>query len=195
MKLPEKIVKNCHNGVITTKEVESLGFSRTMLGKYVKAGLLNRVGCGIYSSQKDYLDELFTFSKRSDRFIYSHSTALFLLGKSERTPFKHYVSIKSKETLPRFLRDKVECFYVNEAIFNIGRIGIKTQFGNIVPCYDYERTICDFIKNRNRLDYELFIATIKGYITDKDKNLAKLARYAQEMGIEKKLNQILEIAL
>ena len=37
-----------NNNMITTSQVVSLGFSRTLLLKYVDAGLLNRVRHGVY---------------------------------------------------------------------------------------------------------------------------------------------------
>ena len=44
----EKIKSN--NNMITTAQVIELGFSRTILSKYVKAGLLERSRQGIYLS-------------------------------------------------------------------------------------------------------------------------------------------------
>ena len=37
------------NGVITTTQVEAMGFSRMTLSLYVKAGVLERVGRGVYA--------------------------------------------------------------------------------------------------------------------------------------------------
>jgi hypothetical protein len=80
-------------------------------------------------------------------------------------------------------------------LFDLGRTNVTTQFGNIVPCYNLERTICDFIRNRGRLDEELFLATIKAYAVDKSHNISRLGDYAQCMGIADKVNKILEVIL
>lgn len=197
MKLPESIteVLATQKGTITSQDISALGISRTMLGKYVSAGLLERAGRGLYTSTTALADEIFALSKRSEKIIFSHATALFLLGKSERTPFNHYVTVKSKETIPIVLRRDLKCFYVKDDLFDLGRTDIATQFGNIVPCYDFERTICDFIRNRRRMDEELFLATVKAYAVDKTHNLSRLGEYAQRMGIEDKVNKIFEVAL
>ena len=127
--------------------------------------------------------------------IFSHATALFLLGRSERTPFNHYVTVKSGDTIPVSIRRDLTCFYVKDELFDLGRIDVATQFGNIVPCYNLERTICDLIRNRRRLDEELFLSTIKAYAADKSRNTSRLGEYAEYMGIEDKVNKILEVIL
>ena len=84
---------------------------------------------------------------------------------------------------------------MKDELFDIGRIEIETQFGNIVPCYNLERTICDLIRNRRRMAEELFLATIKAYAADKSRNISRLGEYAQCMGIEEKVNKTLEVIL
>ena len=181
MKIPKNIadVLVKQKGTITSQDISALGISRTMLGRYVKSGLL----------------EIFALSRRNEKMVFSHATALFLLGKSERTPFNHYVTVKSGDTIPVSLRQDLICFYVKDELFDLGRTDVATQFGNIVPCYNLERTICDFIRNRRRMDEELFLATIKAYAADKSRNISRLGEYAQCMCIEDKVNKILEVIL
>ena len=182
-------------GTITSQDINARGISRTMLGRYVSAGLLERVGRGLYTSVDALPDEIFALSKRNEKMIFSHATALFLLGRSERTPFNHYVTVKSGDTIPVSIRRDLTCFYVKDELFDLGRIDVATQFGNIVPCYNLERTICDLIRNRRRLDEELFLSTIKAYAADKSRNTSRLGEYAEYMGIEDKVNKILEVIL
>ena len=197
MKIPKEIAEVLakQKGTITSQDIKALGISRTMLGRYVSAGLFERVGRGLYTSVDSLPDEIFALSKRNEKMVFSHATALFLLGKSERTPFNHYVTVKSGDTIPVSLRQDLICFYVKDELFDLGRMDIATQFGNTVPCYNIERTICDFIRNRRRMDDELFLSTIKAYATDKLRNLSRLGEYAQRMGIEEKVNKILEVIL
>ena len=182
-------------GPITSQDISALGVSRTMLGRYVSAGLLERVGRGLYTSVDVLPDEIFALSKRNEKMIFSHATALFLLGMSERTPFNHYVTVRSGDTIPVSLRQDLICFYVKDELIDLGRIDVTTQFGNIVPCYNLERTICDLIRNRRRLDEELFLSTMKAYAADKSRNISRLGEYAQCMGIEEKVNRIFEVML
>ena len=45
------------------------------------------------------------------------------------------------------------------------------------------------------MDEELLIATMKSYVGDRNRNLSKIGEYAQKLGIEEKLNRMLEVVL
>ena len=181
--------------MITSRDVVALGLSRTMLGKYVQNGLLVRVSRGIYVVQAAIPDELFAWAKQCDRFVFSHATAAFLHGISDRTPFDHTVSIRSSQTISRALRTKLACFYVKDAIFSLGQVTARTQFGNIVPCYDMERTVCDMVRDRERMDDETFLSIVKNYAASDRKDLPKLGHYAEVMGLSKRIASLMEVAL
>lgn len=105
------------------------------------------------------------------------------------------VSIRSSQTISRALRAKLTCFYVKDAIFSLGQTNAKTQFGNIVPCYDMERTICDMVRDRARVDDETFLSVIKNYASSGKKDLSKLGHYAEVMGLSRKISSLMEFAL
>ena len=65
--------------------------------------------------------------------------------------------------------------------------------GHMVKTYDMERCICDIIKAKNRMDFELVKYSIKAYLKRKDKDLTKLSIYASKLGIEKEVANYLEI--
>lgn len=92
-KIYEEIKRN--NNIITTAKVVELGFSRSLLSKYVKEGLLERSQHGVYTLFDVVEDDMYTLMLRSDKIIFSHDTALYLNGLSERTPFIHSVTIPS----------------------------------------------------------------------------------------------------
>lgn len=194
MKLPNEIVEiiSRQNGTITSRDIAATSVSRTMIGRYVAEGLLERGSRGVYVSPVAIQDELFALSRRSDRIVFSHATALFLHSISERTPFVHTVTVRSNDTLSASLRSDVKCFYVRDAIFGVGLTQVRTQFGNSVPCYDMERTICDIIRCRSRMDDESYLSSLKNYLKSPARNLARLGAYAAKMGIERKLSFAVE---
>ncbi len=68
----------------------------------------------------------------------------------------------------------VRIHYVIKPIYEPGITECETVFGNTVKVYDLERTVCDFIKNRNEIETELFSKTVNRYVRDKNKDLNKL---------------------
>ena len=197
MKINQKIMNKLkqNNNVITTAQVVELGFSRALLSKYVKVGLLERGRHGVYILPESVHDDMYTLRLRSDKIVFSHDTALFLNGLSERTPFEHSVTIPSNSVLSDTLMEECSCYYIKPELFELGMVERKTTFGNVVRCYDVERTICDLLRSRNRMDDETVISAIKNYASYKDKDLNRLAVYSEKLRVSKIIKQYLEVLL
>lgn len=184
-----------NNNTITTSQVIALGFTRSLLSKYVKAGLLERERQGVYILSDSIHDDMYTLMLRSDKIIFSHDTALFLNGLSERTPFAHSVTIPSNTKLSNILRDECVCYYIKPELHQVGVITRKTTLGNEVRCYNAERTICDLLRSRNRLDEETVISAVKNYAASSGKDLNLLAIYALQFGVDKIIKTYMEVLL
>ena len=184
-----------NNNVMTTGDLTQIGVSRTMLSRYVKAGLMQRVRQGTYTLSSEIHDDMYTMMLRSPHIIFSHETALFLNGLSDRTPFIQSLTIPSNASLPKSINGECNCFYVNELLYPLGVTECKTAFGNQVRCYNPERTICDIVRSRTRLDEETFVMAIRNYAKSPTKNLNLLTEYATKFRILKQITQIFEIIL
>lgn len=184
-----------NNNMITTAQVVELGFSRALLSKYVKEGLLERGRQGVYILPDSVHDDMYTLMLKSEKIVFSHDTALFLNGLSERTPFEHSVTIPSNSVLSNTLMEECNCYYIKPELFALGIVQRKTTLGNVVRCYDAERTICDLLRSRSRMDEETVISALKNYAALKDKDLNRLAAYAEKFRISKILKQYMEVLL
>ncbi len=183
------------NGLITTKEAGVNGVSRAMLSKLCNLGKISRISAGQYVFATELGDELFSLSKRSSLFIFSHETALFLNGISERTPFAHTVTIPSSKKLGVSISEQCKVYYVKDELFNIGKTILKTTQGNPVPAYDMERTVCDIIRSRKRIADETVLSTLKRYSASPKKNLIRLNIYAETFGMTEAVRRYLEVLL
>ena len=140
-------------------------------------------------------DELLSISKRSTQIIFSHETALFLHGISDRTPFEHTITAPSGCIPSVAIKAECKVYYIKPELFKLGKTELKTPAGNLVPCYDVERTICDVIRSRNKLGTETFLAALKLYAANPKKDLNKLNSYAKKMRVANVLRQYLEVLL
>lgn len=184
-----------NNNVLSTEQFLNLGISKTTLTNYVREGILVRCSHGFYTLPDAIEDDMFLISLRSKHIIFSHETALFLNGLSERTPFMHTITIPSNAAIPATLKDQCKCYYVKPELHGIGVTEKKTTFGNFVRCYDSERTICDILRSRSRMDEETVIAAIKLYGDSKEKNLHNLGKYAEVFKVGQKVRQYMEVLL
>ena len=178
---------------ITTKEVENVGISRRFLGFLVAKNKIIRLSRGIYTLPNELEDDYFIIGNKSKYAIFSNLTALYFHGLCDRIPVKYDVTVKSgyKGSLQK--NDNINLYYVKKENFELGLTTIETNYGNNVRVYDVERSICDIIKNKNKLDLELFNKAIRNYYYSKNKNIIRLYDYAEKLGIYEKVRNTFEV--
>ena len=188
-------IAKSHGGIIDTKTAAEHGISKAMLYKLCKNEKIHRIVKGQYILPDEMEDELLSISKRSDQIIFSHETALFLHGISDRTPFEHTVTAPSDCIPSAAIKTECKVYYIKPELFELGKSTLPTPAGNMVPVYDLERTICDIIRSRNKLGTETFLAALKMYAANPKKNLNKLNTYAKQLRVANVLRQYLEVLL
>ena len=82
---------------------------------------------------------------------------------------------------------------VMSALTNFGKILVETPYGNKVFCYDIERTICDIIRDKNKIEKYQFVDALKRYTSLKVKDIAKLYKYAEKFGIKDEVKKYIEV--
>lgn len=140
-------------------------------------------------------DEYYRLVYNISQATFSHLTALYFHNLSDRVPLTYDITV-SKEYRGRLEQDaSVNLYKVGKNILELGRIKIKSPQGQEIFIYDIERCLCDLIKDRSNVDFELLKkAFVEYYRVDKNDTL-KLYRYANELGIEKQVNEFMEALL
>ena len=158
-----------------------------------KEDKIERVSRGVYIKKNVLVDEFIVLQGKSKYAIYSNTTALYLHGFSNRIPIRYDITIKSgyKGSLQR--EDNVNLFYTKKELLDLGVINYKLDSGNIIRVYDLDKTICDIIKNKKRIDAEIFNKAIREYFYSKKKNTLKLYEYAKKMNIYNKVRDTFEV--
>ena len=187
----ESIMK-MNNGYVTSKELSNLGIHRMYLNIMKEKGMIEKVGNGIYIDSSKIEDSYFVFALELPNIIYSHMTALYFHGLSIKAPNNKY-DITVPNNYFNYKIKNHNVFYVDKDIYELGLIQIDTPKGNKVKVYDTERCICDIIRSKNRMDSEFVKHSIREYIKRKDKDLIKLSKYADKMGIKKEVMDFMEV--
>lgn len=187
----ESIMK-MNNGYVTSKELSNLGIHRMYLNIMKEKGMIEKVGNGIYIDSSKIEDSYYVFNLSMPNTIFSHMTALYFHGLSIKAPDDKYDITVRKTYNSKHLK-KHEVFYVSDDIYELGLTEAETPMGNKVRVYDIERCICDIIRSKNRMDLEHVKYSIREYIKRKDKNLMKLSKYADKMGIKKEVMDFVEV--
>ena len=193
MEYESKILKLFKNGYLTTKDVTDNNIPRTYLTKLIKENEIERVSRGVYIKKNVLVDEFVVLQSKSKYAIYSNTTALYLHGFSNRIPIKYDITIKSgyKGSLQK--GKNVNLFYTKKELLELGVIDYKLDSGNVIKVYDLDKTICDIIRNKKKIDAEIFNKAIREYFYSKKKNTLKLYEYAKKMNIYNKVRDTFEV--
>lgn len=181
------LLRERKNGHLLSKELLADGFSKYDIAQFVKNGLLERVSRGNYVFADTLNDEFKLVQQNNSKMIFSNETALYLHDLTGRFPSVFSVTTESGY----HLRNKnLKIYYVKPELLYLGMIEKENYFGNQVLVYDKERTICDIIKNKNRIEQQVYIEGLQNYFLKGKPDLKKLARYAKTMGIQQKVMDI-----
>lgn len=190
------LVAEKNGGHLTTKQTEEAGVSRPMLTRFVESGKLVRVSRGHYILADSVPDEFALLQARSTRIIFSHGTALFFWGLSDRVPHLLDVTVPQGMNTTAIKRDNstVRFHYVQPDVFDLGKTETVSPQGNKIVLYDKERCICDLIRARKHTDMQIYSQAIKDYFAG-SVNARKLLKYGKQFGIEDKIRTYMEVLL
>ena len=184
-----------NNGILKTAQVLELGMSKPMFYAYAKQRGLEQVAHGVYLSPDAWTDAMYLLHLRCAQAVFSHESALLFHDLTDREPEQYSITVKTGYNPTNLKADGLKVYPIKKELHDVGLISMTTPFGNSVPVYDAERTICDIVRSRSGIEMQTFQDALKQYAKRKDKDLRKLMRYAQMFRVEKLLRQYLEVLL
>ena len=190
----EKIM-NEQNGVILSSDLNSYDIPRAYLSMMVQEGQIERAGRGIYLLPDALEDEMYIMQRKYPNLIYSHETALFLHGLSDRTPFENSSTVPSGYKVVNNISEKFKIYYIKKDLHLMGVTEGKTTFGNSVQLYNVERTVCDVLRSRNRMDIQIVTDALKRAVKKNSLDYILLSEYARRLDVENILHTYMEVLL
>ena len=188
----DRLVMKGH-GYLQTSIVLENDVSKQTLAKYVKSRGLERAARGVYITEDVWPDDYYLLFLRNGRIVFSFESALYLHGLMDREPSKTTVTVPEGYNASHIVARGVRVIHAKKDWYEIGISVINTAFGNEVPVYDKERTICDIIRNKNYIEIQTFQTAMREYMGGKGKNLGNLISYARYLGIEDEVRTYTEV--
>jgi predicted transcriptional regulator of viral defense system len=186
-----------HCGVMTTAELKGAGYYYKKIKRLMEEGEIEQVRRGYYRYLgEDAFSDIPTLTALFPDGVLCMESALDYYGYTDRTPSSWNLAVDSKSTRTRFYIDypKVKPHFIRSDRYHVG-IADGEIDGKPVKVYDRERTICDLLLHRNKVDGEVFNTAIQRYINDPEKMKARLMKYAKLLHVEKKVREVLGIWL
>lgn len=186
-----------NNSVMTTAELIASRLYYADIQKMLSEGLVEKVKRGYYhwiegfcGSEVEIINRLFPDA------VLCMETALFYYMYSDRNPAEWNITIDKNVSRQRTKIDYpfVKVYRVEPVLVMLGEAAGKIDFIE-VRIYDRDRTICDVLRNMNKMDKEIFNKAIQGYVKDPKKNIPNLMRYAKELRIQKRVKELIGVWL
>lgn len=187
-KILKELSKKYH--VFSTKLLLENGFTKYQIKKLVMNNELVKLKRGLYIIDFEMDDEFYYNQINNQYFIYSNETALYLHNLSDRYPNPLAVTTKRGYHLRN---NNFKVYYVSDEILKLGIMEIDSPQGHTIKVYDPERTICDIIKNKNRIDPQVYISGLQSYFLNGKPQLRKLSKYAKKLKIQDKVMAVVEL--
>ncbi len=197
MPIPEKLraLLMQKEGTVTTAEANKIGISNERLRLLVKSGELERAAFGVYVLPDEFIDKMYIAQLKRPKIIYSHETALFLHDLTDRDPISYAVTVPAGYNIAQLRKEGFTVYSIKRELHDLGVTKLTTMFGYIVIVYGLERTICDCLRSRNRMDISVVTDAVKRYVLRKDKDLYTLMKMSETFGVSKLIRSYMELLL
>lgn len=183
-----------NGGYITRRQIIGNRYLYYRLLESVKVGEIIRLKPGVYCLEDVMAGTMIDIDKIVPEGVLCLYSAWSHYGLTTQIPQGYYVAIprKRKVTLPDY--PPIFLNYWEQSIY---ATGIKRERidGLEVSIYDMEKSVCDAIRNRNKIGIDVSSEILKNYLSRKERNITRLTGYAKSMRIAGILNSYLEIQL
>lgn len=189
-----KIVQEVINqqGYYTNKLANEQKISKFVLSDMANKNMIKRVERGLYVAIDGVYDPYFSFQFRHSKAVFSFYSALYLQGVTDIVPENMEVTVYQGYNAHRF-DSSVQVHYVHKDVHELGVVELVSPYGLKVRTYNIERTLCDLLIKRKRIESEVFKQAFQTYFKDKSRDKRKLMEYAKRLGIEAKMRMIVEL--
>ena len=188
----EAYFKN-HNGILTTVELKNSGYHYKKIQKLLENGEIEQLRRGYYRIvNEDYYSDIPIITTLFPDAILCLQSALNYYDYIDRNPSSWHIAVKNTSTRTRFNIDciQIKPHFITPAKYPIG-ITEAVIDGFNIKIYDRERTICDVLSYKNKIDAESYSQAIQSYLSDSKRNIAMLMKYASQLHVEKKAREVL----
>lgn len=182
-----------NKGFVTATQITEAGIPRRCLSEMAAAGIIYKVDRGIYALPEVWEDELYFMQYRFSKGIFSHETALYLHAMTDRTPISYTMTFPSGYNTGNVRKQGIIAKLATTENYELGIAKVVSPCGNPLRVYDIERTLCDIVKIKHSGDIQVVNQAMKTYAASRNKDIAKLMRYAEKLRVKPKILTYMEI--
>ncbi len=178
----EKLEPLLNKPLFFAKEARKLGVHSSVLSYYVKQGIIDSIGHGVYRGKNAKVnvsfewEDLIVISKSVPNAVICLTSALAIYDLTEEIPRRHWMAIPNSTTSPM----RKNTVFKRMRDIDTGKINYQLD-GETITIFDRERTIIDAFRF---LSLETAIKSLKMGIDSNKIDLNKIMKYAQKFNVK-----------
>lgn len=183
-----------HDGLLRTGQAKRLGIDPKTISEMTDAGLLDKLGRGLYRLAElprlDYPD-LVQVSLRVPKAVICLISALAFHQLTTQVPHRVHIALPQSVHRPRLKTPPLAVVWLSEDSYAYA-IEFHRLDGVDVPIYGKEKTVTDCFKFRNRIGLDVAIEALKDYVEQGGVDLQTLLDCARVDRVENVIEPYLE---
>lgn len=181
-----------HGGFVSKRDLTSSQYHRLL--NSVRDGSIVRVRRGVFALPTAMANTIYDIDKIVPGGVLCNYTAWAHYGLTTQIPMHICVAIEQKRKIKLPDYPPIALSYQSKEQLTLGceRADIG---GYSVNIFNVERSVCDALKNRNKIGMDVCAEIINNYIRRTDRNLNLLSEYAQKLRVGNILHNYLQLAL
>lgn len=183
---------NSNKGVLTSRELRQQGVSNYAIRQLLAKGAIEKIKRGIYTLNDAEEHDYGIINKVIPQGVFCMLSAATFYEYSTHIPLRHHVAVykKRKYTLPD--HPPIKLYYWEKSQYELG-VEKGLIDGITINIYNREKTVCDFLKFRNKVGIDVVKEVLKSYLKDPKRDIVKLKQYSHDLKISTIVDQYLTI--
>ena len=187
-------IAESNQGIIKTEMVVAAGIRKERLKELLDQGEIKRIGRGFYRVTGAKKDSFYEIQLRVPKVIFSYETAAGLWGMTTSMGDIYHCTVpRGYNTSKLKLNQNTKYYYVLKELYEVGLTTINSPEGNELRVYDRERTICDFIRHRSRMNPQIYGEVLNHYFKSSEKDIRKLAKYGKLFHVSQEIELYVDV--
>jgi predicted transcriptional regulator of viral defense system len=183
-----------NNGIATVQYLLENGVSYYDINRFLAEDVLVKLKRGVYKWATAETNEMVEVAHIVPKGVFCLQTACFYYELTTSIPSAYHIAIPNEQrvVLPDF--PPIKIYYWNKTSFELGMTSIIVD-NEPVKIYDLEKTICDTIRHRNKIGFDVLKEILNNYLNRKDRDLNRLDNYAKQLHIFNKVDDFIKLLL
>ena len=181
-------------GLLRASDLDAIGSPRVILTRMTAAGLLERIGRGLYrlpGTQVTEFESLALVATRVPQAVFCLLTALQFHGLTTQLPRQVWIAMPRGSHVPRIAYPPIKMVQFTGEAYTAGIEEVERD-GVTLRVYGVAKTVADCFKHRNKIGLDVALEALKDAWRSRKVTMAGLSHFAKINRVERVMQPYLE---